>query len=161
MRSYLVKPWIAIGMGVLLGILGFAMTLTILLSLRPEAATDLEVTAIYTMIAAPTSTPLANVLQQSTPTPTENPELNASGIRVGGYVQVYGTGGEGLRLRAKPGTASSALFLAMEEEVFQVLDGPVPADGYVWWYLQAPYDKNRSGWAAASFLRVVALTPQP
>jgi hypothetical protein len=161
MRSYLSKSWMAIGAGILLGALVFVVALAIALSLRTDEAANFEVTAVYTIIAAPTSTPPLNILQQSTLTPTEYPELNTSGIRVGSYVQVYGTGGEGLRLRAKPGTASSALFLAMEEEVFQVLDGPLPADGYVWWYLQAPYDKNRSGWAAASFLRVVALTPQP
>ncbi len=29
------------------------------------------------------------------------------------------------------------------------------ADGYTWWYLVAPYDSTRAGWAAADFLAVV------
>ena len=78
------------------------------------------------------------------------------------YVQIYGTGGDGLRLRSEPGIESSILFLGYESEAFQVTDGPQLVDGYTWWYLTAPYDKERSGWAVADFLRVVQLeTPQP
>jgi len=150
---------IAIGGG--LGALGFATLVAAFIFLRSGTPVGGEITAVYTLIPAPTSTSLPAVLQVPTSTPTIDPLLNPTGIRVGGYVQVSGTGGEGLRLRAKPGTGSPVMFLAMEEEVFQVLDGPVPADGYVWWFLQAPYDKNRSGWAAADFLRIVELTPQP
>jgi hypothetical protein len=29
-------------------------------------------------------------------------------------------------------------------------------DGYVWWYLVAPYDETRVGWAAADFLSYIA-----
>lgn len=150
---------IAIGIG--LGALGFITLVAAFIFLRPGVSAAEEVTAVYTLIPAPTFTGLPGVLQASTSTPTTDPLLNPTGIRVGGYVQVFGTGGEGLRLRAKPGTSSPVMFLAMEEEVFQVLDGPIPAGNYVWWFLQAPYDKNRNGWAAADFLKIVELTPQP
>ena len=42
-------------------------------------------------------------------------------------------------------------FLAYDSEVFVIQDGPREVDGYVWWYLVAPYDETRVGWAAADF----------
>ncbi len=84
-----------------------------------------------------------------TPSPAPNE------IFISGYVQITGTEGEGLRLRADPGLSGSQLFLGYDEEVYQVRDGPKQVDGYTWWYLVAPYDENRAGWAAADFLSVV------
>jgi hypothetical protein len=76
-------------------------------------------------------------------------------LAVGAYVQIAGTGGDGLRLRAEPGLQSRVLFLALEAEVFLVTGGPRDADGYTWWYLEAPAEKSRQGWAASNFLAVV------
>jgi hypothetical protein len=76
------------------------------------------------------------------------------------YVQISSTGGSGLRLHAEPGTSSKALFLGMESEVYLVQDGPQQKDGFTWYYLVAPYDKSRSGWAASNYL-VVIQKPNP
>ncbi|RJP47695.1 MAG: hypothetical protein C4583_16220 [Anaerolineaceae bacterium] len=110
--------------------------------------------AYLTLIPASTSTPLA------TPAPTldplaSTPTLPADVIVIGGYVQINGTGGDGLRLRSAPGLTSEQLFLGEDAEVFQVRDGPQEANGYIWWYIVAPYDESRAGWAAANFLAVV------
>jgi len=75
------------------------------------------------------------------------------------YVQISGTGGDGLRLRQQPGTGSEVMFMGYEAEVFKVMDGPKEQDGYIWWYLTAPYDESRSGWAASNFLTVIELSP--
>lgn len=118
-------------------------------------------TAVFTVITAPTSTaaPAGGLLPSPTAT---NTGLIVGGIGVGMYVQISGTEGDGLRLRSSPGTDASPLFLGREAEVFKVTDGPREASGYTWWFLAAPYDENRSGWAAADFLTVVAEpTPQP
>jgi exonuclease III len=40
----------------------------------------------------------------------------------------------------------------MDAEAFLVIGGPVEQDGYTWWQLEAPYDKNRTGWSADAFL---------
>jgi hypothetical protein len=73
-----------------------------------------------------------------------------------GNVQISGTGGDGLKMRSGPGVSSDTIFLGMEAEVYLVKDGPKLADGYTWWYLQAPYDTTRTGWAASKYLTIVA-----
>jgi hypothetical protein len=45
--------------------------------------------------------------------------------------------------------------LGVEAEVFQVRDGPRDVDGYVWWFLVAPTDETRGGWAVSNYLAVV------
>jgi hypothetical protein len=110
--------------------------------------------ADLTMIPAPTRTP------DVTPTPTNDPNLvtptlapNTFGI--GAYVQISGTEGEGLRIRSAPGLTGDTVFFGGESEVFVISNGPQTADGYTWWYLVAPYDETRAGWAAADFLVIV------
>jgi hypothetical protein len=76
-------------------------------------------------------------------------------IAPGRYVQIGGTEGAGLRLRAAPGLDGTPLFLGFDTEVFEVRDGPQVADGYTWWFVVSPYDENRSGWAAADYLEVI------
>jgi hypothetical protein len=110
--------------------------------------------ADLTMIPAPTHTP------DVTPTPTIDPSLVTptlapGAIGIGVYVQISGTEGEGLRIRSAPGLNGDTVFFGGESEVFIVRDGSQTADGYTWWYLVAPYDETRAGWAAADFLAVV------
>jgi len=109
-----------------------------------------------TKIAAPTLTlKVIDPTETPTPTPTSIFFLPEGVIGVGIYVQVTGTGGSGLRMRGEPGLDGSINFSAMDSEVFLVIDGPVTADGYVWWHLEAPYDQNRNGWSAANFLNPI------
>jgi hypothetical protein len=110
--------------------------------------------ADLTMIPAPTHTP------QIVPTPTFDPSattptLLADTIGIGGYVQISGTEGDGLRIRATVGLNGETVFRGEESEVFLVKDGPQQADGYTWWYLVAPYDETRAGWAVVDFLAAV------
>ena len=80
---------------------------------------------------------------------------------IGAYVQIYGTGGDGLRLRAGPGTDNPPLFLGKESEVFQIKNGPKESGGFTWWYVVAPYDESRKGWAVQNYLSVVTVKPTP
>ena len=153
--------------GVILGGLGLAGLMVGLLVagfvfLRPigsplQAA---GATPIVTLIAAPTLTPVIAISTAvtSVPTPTPGPsqEPSRSGpISIGMYVQIGDTGGAGLRLRSDPGVSGPPLFLGINSEVYQITEGPQQKDGYTWWHLVAPYDKNRSGWAAANYLVVI------
>ena len=112
-----------------------------------------EVTPVLTMISAPTQTP-----EPPTPTATTTPSdstevvLPEGVIGVGIYVQVIGTDGAGLRMRSEPGLNGTVNFTALDAEAFLVIDGPVEADGYTWWHLEAPYDQTRNGWSAGDFL---------
>jgi hypothetical protein len=113
----------------------------------------LGATPVMTKIAALTQTPKnTSAAATSTPTATSIFFLPEGVIGVGAYVQVTGTDGAGLRMRAEPGLSGTINFTALDSEVFLVIDGPVDADGYSWWHLEAPYDKTRNGWSAGNFL---------
>lgn len=103
----------------------------------------------------PTFTP-PSTIPSTTITPTSESTVFALGV----YVEITGTGGLGLRIRAAPGLNAAALFLGNDSEVFQITDGPREADGYVWWYLTAPYDSSRAGWAAQDYLAVISSPSQ-
>ena len=109
--------------------------------------------ADVTLIPAPTHTP--NVTPTPTVDPNQTPTPLPGAISVGGYVQISGTGGDGLRIRRSPGLNTETVFRGEEAEVFSVLEGPQDADGHIWWYVVAHYDETRAGWAAADFLVVV------
>lgn len=109
--------------------------------------------ADLTMIPAPTHTPAATAIP--TIDPLASPTFDPTIISINGYAQITGTGGDGLRIRSAPGLNSDTVFRGEESEVFVVKDGPQTADGYTWWYLVAPYDDTRAGWAASEFLAVV------
>ena len=145
---------VAGGLVVLAGLLVFLLPLT---PSSPQAAAP----AAFTMIPAPSLTPTQPPVVP-TPTPTTPPSVG--GISVGNYVQVTGTEGAGLRIRSGPGTSNPHNFIGMDSEVFVVKDGPREADGFIWWFLEAPYDPSRTGWAASQYLSVVSApdtTPAP
>lgn len=146
---------------VVLGALGIAIFL-ILITLvsigwtTPDPVRDFGF-APADLTVIPASTPTSNVTPSFTPDPLiyGTPTLAPDEIGLGGYVQITGTDGEGLRLRSDPGLSGTPIFLGYDEEVFEVRDGPQQLDGYIWWYLVAPYDETRAGWAAADFLGAI------
>jgi hypothetical protein len=147
---------------VIFGLGIFAVLVAILWSAKAAQTAQTPATAIIKVIDAPTQTPIGLVLTP-TPTPTLKPSSsqaaltpvgNAS-IVIGDYVQVSGTGGDGLRLHNTAGVSSKVNYVAIESEVFLVKDGPIDADGYIWWELEDPYNKNAVGWGVSNYLAVV------
>jgi hypothetical protein len=143
---------------VILGALAFAGLLLLVTAISigftsPLQASDVGFAPAYlTVIPASTATsnaPPTATIDPFAPTPVP------TGIAIGNYVQIAGTDGEGLRIRSEPGLNGNPDFLGFDSEVFVVRDGPVALDGYVWWYLVAPYDETRAGWAAADFLSYI------
>jgi hypothetical protein len=148
-KSSLYKIVMILG-AIVLALAAAGVIVWVLVVLRPERETTTDPKAVvWTLLPAPSLTPRAAIAPQVTPIPSVTP---AGALGVGVYMRVSGTKGLGLNFRAEPNTKSPILFLGMEAEVFQVIDGPRQADGFTWWYLQAPYDKNRKGWAANDFL---------
>jgi hypothetical protein len=151
----LINKWVILGA---LGLAGFLLLITAVAIGLTSARQPSDVgfaPADVTVIPAPTGT------SGAPPTPTIDPFATATspaGIAIGNYVQITGTEGQGLRIRSEPGLGGEFQFLAYDSEVFVVQDGPREVDGYVWWYLVAPYDETRVGWAAADFLTYV---PEP
>lgn len=121
---------------------------------KPSAVS--EQVADITIIPSPTETPTLPITTEVIEmTETVQVVLPPGMIGIGAYVQVTGTDGSGLRMRAEPGTNTEVLFIAMDEEVFKVVGGPVEKDDYTWWQLEAPYDQTRTGWSAEPFLEVI------
>ncbi len=155
-------PWFLqihfVGLVLISGLLLLAITLGVAWMTRQAASPELAATAVINIISAPTAT-------QPIPSPTavalegvdEQPSALSAGVGIvlDAYVQIVGTGGDGLRLRDKAGLAGTMRLLGSEAEIFVVKDGPVEADGYTWWYLVGPYDDSRFGWAAANYLSLV------
>jgi len=153
LKPYL-NRWVVLGAISVAGIL-LLITLISIGWMSPRFSPTVGfVPADLTIIPASSSTP------QFVATPTVDPligtpTLQANTIGIGGYVQITGTEGDGLRIRAAAGLNADTVFRGDESEVFVVKDGPKDVDGHTWWYLVAPYDDTRAGWAVADFLAIV------
>jgi len=147
-------PWSWIVLGSLLG-MGLLLLLILALQWMRPANRPIETApAALTVILLPTATLLPPT--PDTPIATTSPALLSPGVLgIGAHVQVVGTGGDGLRLRSGAGLEQDPLFLGLDGEVFLVIDGPQDVDGYTWYYLSAPYDEARKGWAVTEFLEIV------
>ena len=106
-------------------------------------------------LTLPTTTPAIVETPGATTEITDLPPPPPGDLAVGAYVQVFGTGGDGLRLRTLPGLDNDVRLLGVEAEVFLVEDGPQQVDGFSWWYLVGPFDESRRGWAVSNYLAVV------
>jgi hypothetical protein len=151
----LINKWVILGALALAGLLLLITAIAVGLTSARQPSDVGFAPADVTVIPAPTGT------SGAPPTPTMDPFATATspaGVAIGNYVQITGTEGQGLRIRAEPGLGGAFQFLAYDSEVFVVQDGPREVDGYVWWYLSAPYDETRVGWAAADFLTYI---PEP
>lgn len=157
MNSKLVNIWVILGAIIVTGILIFALLLLLETS-KPGRSISAPATAVLNVIKAPTITATVLMLTEASTgfDPSELPPTPTSeNLAIGDSVQISGTGGDGLRLRSSPGLQGDVLFLGYEGEVFQVVQGPQSSDGYVWWYLIAPYDEKVQGWAVSNYLSIL------
>jgi hypothetical protein len=147
----LINPWTVLGAVLIAGCL-LVVTLFAIGWTRPRPVGNQGfVPADITVIPPSTATP--SPVPTPVPAGTSAPAQGQMGV--GAYVQITGTEGAGLRIRSAPGLNSETVFRGEEAETFQVKDGPKQADGYTWWYIVAPYDTTRAGWAASDYLAVV------
>ena len=156
LRSFL-NPMSILGAIAFAGIL-FLASVFLLIVTRPGPTLGTSPTAVMAIIQAPTATsPPPTPTPYLTPTPSDPvpPAPPEGTIAVGAYVQIAGTGGDGLRMRLEPGLQGRVLFVGLESEVFIVSGGPQQLDDYTWWYLVAPFEEDRQGWAVSNYLSVV------
>ena len=89
------------------------------------------------------------------PTPIPSPSLPPGEFAVGTRVTVVGVGLSGLNVRSAPGYSGSQRFLAYDDDIFALVDGPQESDGIEWWQIEDPDDPERQGWAARNYLEAV------
>jgi hypothetical protein len=150
--------WVVAG-ATAVGLVLLCITILSLWIFRPNSSPSQPGSAVVNVIpyqsptaepATPTAAVTGSISEGGTP-----PSPPSGNIATGAYVQVTGTGGDGLRLRSEPGLAGEVKFLGLEAEVFLVKDGPLLVDGYSWWFLAAPYDESIQGWAVSNYLQTV------
>ncbi len=107
---------------------------------------------IWTPTPAPTFavTPTLSPTEVFEPTPTISPD-----VAIGRYVKVVGTGGYGLSLRSGPGENYTRMDVALEGEVFVIVDGPTVSGDSEWWKIQDRENVEREWWAVGNFLEPV------
>ena len=142
--------WPALGLAV--GGSAVVIVLGLGAGLRSVQAPAEPAAPLVTRISRPTSTatPEPTAVQ---PTVTPEPIAAPGTIKAGDLVEVFGTNGDGVRLRSSPSLQGDVNGLGMDSDVFQVQDGPVEAAGHTWWFLVNPYDTTQQGWAVVDYLR--------
>jgi hypothetical protein len=104
------------------------------------------------VIWTPTAAPSATLSPTATagPPPTLSPEVS-----IGRYVRVAGTEGLGLSLRSGPGESYVRMDVALEGEVFVVVEGPSVIAGSPWFKIRDPDNVEREWWAVGNYLQPV------
>lgn len=104
-------------------------------------------------------------LDETYPDPSGVPVINATPTvmppfphfrRVGMAIQIYTLDDDYLNLRDRPSTDSNVLALLESGTRGVITDGPVEAEGYVWWQIQV---SSRRGWVVESLPDVLTLIP--
>lgn len=152
------REWVWIAGGVALGGLVLLALIAGTGLTRPAVGAATPIDPWVTLVAAPSPTPTtaASSTPAADPTPTSPPTLDPNtdiGFAIGDLVEVYGTEGDGLRLRVSPSLEATILVLGLESEVFEVVGGPEYSGGYVWVRLVNPFDPLKTGWAVSTYLR--------
>ncbi|MCX7791753.1 MAG: SH3 domain-containing protein [Chloroflexaceae bacterium] len=109
---------------------------------RPSGA---PVAPLPTSAPPPVPTPGPTPAPTVTPPPTITVEGSPAGLAVGARARVINLGGAPLRARAAPGLSSPVTARIPEGREVTVLEGPIEADGYVWWRVEAA---EGAGWVA-------------
>jgi hypothetical protein len=154
--AQVVNIWVIVG-ALVIGCLLLGISIGVLSLGRLSQAPKAPSTAVLQIIPAVHLTATLGSAAEATSAVLELTPVSTPGGEpaIGAYVQVSGTGGDGLRLRDAPGLNGNILLVASEAEVFKVDQGPVESDGYIWWHITGPFDETRQGWAVSSFLEVV------
>lgn len=136
----------------------FAVLLGVLWSAKATSIARAPATALLNIIEVPTKTspaPTPKATATISPLASQEAPIQSEAIHIGDYVQITGTGGDGLRLHSTAGVSTNVQYLAIDSEVFIVKDGPINSDGYVWWLLKEPYAENELGWGVENYLSVI------
>ena len=111
------------------------------------------------IIWTPTPVPIPTAGPTPPPPPpaeeTETVPTASPDIAIGRYVRVVGTEDVGLSLRSGPGANYQRMDVALEGEVFIVVEGPTVTAGSEWWKIRDPKNQKRDWWAIGNYLEPV------
>lgn len=93
----------------------------------------------------------------ATPPPAPTPTVPASQFTAGQVVRISTMDEEGIRFRSGPGLDYVTVDVLEEGTELKVLEGPVEADGYVWWRLEM--GDGTIGWGPEDWLRPLTQSP--
>jgi hypothetical protein len=106
------------------------------------------------VVVTPTIPPVVTLEPTPTPTPTQTPlPVAPAELAPGVYARVVGTGGNGVSVRAGPGTNNARLVVAPEDSIVLILDGPREDENlgdYTWWFIREP--EGTEGWTVQDYL---------
>jgi len=147
------RAWILGGVAMLLALMVCGLWALYLLRGRVATGGPTPTPIIWTPTPVPVlaASPTPPPAEAAEPTPTISPDVS-----IGRYVRVAGTGGYGLSLRSGPGETYVREDVALEGEVFIVVDGPTVSGGSEWWQIRDPENEEREWWAVGNFLEPVA-----
>ncbi|NJN17696.1 MAG: SH3 domain-containing protein [Oscillochloris sp.] len=138
----LIVPAILIGGLLLLALLfGPQLLAGIDFSAFSAASVEPSPTTVSLVPSTPPATPTARPTARPTPSPTREPQLAP-----GGVARVADLSGSPLRLREAPSQNGRLIARIPQGSEVTLLEGPVEADGFVWWRVQAA---EGEGWSAA------------
>lgn len=114
----------------------------VFLSSGGSTTQEIPITATYSPYAVPPR-PYATMTVTRTVLPTPS-DVITIGIQV-----AVRTSGARLRCRSEPGMDSGVEARFENGAILTIIDGPVEADGFVWWEVE---EGSQRGWSAARFL---------
>ncbi len=71
---------------------------------------------------------------------------------VGMYIHIYKTEGDGLRIRSFAGFDGIPMYLGLEGEEFEIVEGPKINDSKIWWKIVSISNPQKIGWAVQDYL---------
>ena len=117
----------------------------------PAAPAPVGATAVPAR-TSPTDTPTPKPATGRNPTSTPVVQTGSAGsaaLMLEDRVRVVTQGGARLTVRSKPGKSATVVTRVNAGTVLQIVDGPVPADGFQWWQVRG---NGFTGWAAQDWL---------
>jgi hypothetical protein len=161
------QAWVRVGIPVVVVVVLTVAALARFVRI-PDVASVIDPTATARPAqsnALPVNTPIFPTATRVIPTAT----TAILRLRIGGWAIVQNTEGRPLRGRIEPGLTAAAIYAYQEREVLQIVDGPVRADGYVWWQVSGASGTGWSAersledvvWLAATEAPTVMSTPEP
>jgi len=83
----------------------------------------------------------------------ESQTPNLPGVFFAGmHIYIFDTGGDGLKIRSSAGLNGIPIYLGLEGEEFEIIEGPKIIDSKIWWKIASINNPRKIGWAVQDYL---------